>query len=115
MPDHDAERGQGPTDYTDPATIDVDEVIANITHAHKMRGDKWTSDLSWPNVTVLALANEVTALRRYMEFAETLCDGGKILVNGVPWREMFDRINALMSDPVRPALSGRHAPVEPSP
>jgi hypothetical protein len=51
------------TDYTDPATIDVNEVIANISHDYRMRGQTWTDHLSWPNVTVMALANEVQALR----------------------------------------------------
>jgi hypothetical protein len=89
------------TDYTDPDTIDIDTVIGEIRHAHAMRGDKWTNTPSWPNVTVLALANEVVALRREMEFVELLCDGGKISVNGVPWREMYDRINALVADPIK--------------
>lgn len=51
------------TVYTDPSTIDVDEVIANITHDFNMRGDTWTDRLSWPNVTVLALAEEIQRLR----------------------------------------------------
>lgn len=100
------------TDYTDPSTVDVDVVIGEITHAHRMRGDGWTDATSWPNVTVLALANEVTSLRRYIQFAETLCDGGQILVNGVPWREMFDRINAIVNDPVRPAVSAQSTEVD---
>jgi hypothetical protein len=51
-----------PTDYTDPATIDVGEVIANIKHAAKLRGHTWDDRLSWPNVTVLALAIQVEQL-----------------------------------------------------
>ena len=38
--------------------------------------------------------------RRELEFLTTLADGGGIKVNGVPWREMFEKINALVSDPV---------------
>lgn len=51
------------TDFTDPATIDVDTVIGNITHDFKVRGKTWTDRLSWPNITVKALADEVTRLR----------------------------------------------------
>lgn len=51
------------TDYTDPATIDVDVVIGNINHAHRMRGHTWTDERSWPNVTVKALADEIERLR----------------------------------------------------
>lgn len=53
----------GPTDYTDPSTIDVDVVIGNINHAHRIRGHMWTDERSWPNVTVKALADEVERLR----------------------------------------------------
>lgn len=38
--------------------------------------------------------------RRQVEFLEILADGGGITVNGVPWREMFERLNAIVSDPV---------------
>lgn len=89
------------TDYTNPATIDIDEVIANVKMAQSVRADKWDDTPSWPNVTVAALADEVTALRREIEFVELLCDGGQITVNGVPWREMFERVNAIISDPIR--------------
>lgn len=51
------------TDYTDPTTIDVDEVVANINHDYEMRGDTWTNRLSWPNVTVKAMADEIEDLR----------------------------------------------------
>lgn len=51
------------TDYTDPSTIDVDVVIGEINHAYRMRGHTWTDRLSWPNVTVAALAAEVERLR----------------------------------------------------
>lgn len=88
------------TNYTDPSTIDVDEVICNITHQAKQRRSTWTDKANWPDVTVLALADEVTALRRELEFVELLCDGGQITVNGVPWREMFARVNSIISDPI---------------
>lgn len=38
--------------------------------------------------------------RRQVQFLEILADGGKITVNGVPWREMFARLNAIVTDPV---------------
>lgn len=38
--------------------------------------------------------------RREIEFVEMLCDGGDLAVNGIPWREAFERLNALVSDPV---------------
>lgn len=53
----------GVTDYTDPNTIDTDTVIGEITSAWRIRGKSWTDARSWPNVTVLALANEVVELR----------------------------------------------------
>ena len=89
------------TDYTDPATIDLDEVISNIRHQAKRRQSTWTDERSWPNVTVLALAEEVVALRRELEFIELLADGGSITVNGTPWREMYERLAAMVSDHVR--------------
>jgi hypothetical protein len=57
------------TDYTDPSTIDVDVVIGNINHAHRVRGHLWTDERSWPNVTVKALADEVERLRAALEDA----------------------------------------------
>lgn len=45
---------------------------------------------------------EMERLRRQVEFLEALADGGPLLVNGIPWREMFDRLNAIVSDPVEP-------------
>lgn len=51
------------TDYTDPTTIDVDEVCANINQAFKVRGERWTDERTWPNVTVKALADEIEQLR----------------------------------------------------
>ena len=51
------------TDYTDPSTIDVDIVLGEINNAFKMRGDTWTDRLSWPNITVKALADEIACLR----------------------------------------------------
>lgn len=52
------------TDYRDPSTIDVDEVIANINHYYARDGQKWTEKPDWPNVTVKALADEITRLRK---------------------------------------------------
>lgn len=89
------------TDYTNPATIDVDEVIGNIKMAQSLRADQWDDSPTWPNATVAALADEVVALRRELEFVELLADGGGITVNGVPWREMFERVNGIISDPIR--------------
>lgn len=57
------------TDYTDPSTIDVDTVLSEINQAFKMRGKNWTKDLSWPNVTVKALADEVTFWREQADDA----------------------------------------------
>jgi hypothetical protein len=59
------------TDYTDPSTIDVDEVCANINHAFKMRGEQWTDQLSWPNITVKALADEIARLRSTLDTVAT--------------------------------------------
>lgn len=55
-------------------------------------------------VAALRAANE--RLRREIEFLEMLADGGDIAVNGVPWREMFARFNAIVSDPVDCGGSG---------
>lgn len=52
------------TSYTDPDTIDVDTVVGNITHGFQVRGHLWDEEPVWPNVTVLALANEIVRLRR---------------------------------------------------
>jgi hypothetical protein len=57
-----ADRPDRPTDYTDPATIDVNVVIGNITHAFRVRGHTWDDRPSWPNVTVMALAVRVEQL-----------------------------------------------------
>lgn len=38
--------------------------------------------------------------RRKLEFLEIMADGGRIEINGVPWREMFERLNSLVGDPV---------------
>jgi hypothetical protein len=51
------------TDYTDPRTIDVDEVLANINMAFRLRAHTWTDEPTWPNVTVKALADEIGRLR----------------------------------------------------
>jgi hypothetical protein len=37
---------------------------------------------------------------RELEFLLALADGGAITVHGIPWREAFDRLNAIVSDPV---------------
>jgi hypothetical protein len=58
------------TDYTDPSTIDVAEVCANITHAYRVRGHRWTDALSWPNITVAALAAALAASESARERAE---------------------------------------------
>lgn len=55
------------TDYTDPSTIDVDEVCNNINRAFTIRGDQWTDQLSWPNITVKALADEIARLRSTLD------------------------------------------------
>lgn len=47
-----------------------------------------------------AVAADHERLRREVEFLEILSDGGKLTVNDVPWREMFDRLNAIVGDPV---------------
>ena len=39
-------------------------------------------------------------LRRQLDFLTALADGGEIKVNGIPWREAFEGLNALVSDPV---------------
>lgn len=39
-------------------------------------------------------------LRRQIEFLEILADGGRLEVNGIPWRKAFEKINAIVSDPV---------------
>ena len=59
------------TDYADPNTIDVDTVLGNINHDFKMRGKSWTDRLSWPNVTVKALADEVVRVRAEAEESGT--------------------------------------------
>jgi hypothetical protein len=51
------------TDYTDPTTIDVDIVLGEINSAFNVRGHTWTDRLSWPHVTVKALADEIERLR----------------------------------------------------
>lgn len=43
---------------------------------------------------------EAERQRREIEFVEMLCDGGDLTVNGIPWREAFERLNQLVSDPV---------------
>lgn len=57
--------------YTDPATVDVDTVIAEIAHAFKTRRSSWTDRLSWSNVTVAALADEIKRLQADVELLET--------------------------------------------
>lgn len=54
------------TDYTDPTTIDVDTVLGEINNAFDRRGSLWDDSLSWPNITVKALADEVARLRFLM-------------------------------------------------
>lgn len=49
--------------YTEPSSIDVDVVMGSINHDYNKRGDTWTSKLSWPNITVKALADEIETLR----------------------------------------------------
>lgn len=34
---------------------------------------------------------------RQIEFMETLLDGGEITVNGMPWREMYERFTAVVA------------------
>lgn len=45
-------------------------------------------------------SNILERQRRQIEFLEILADGGNITVNDIPWREMFERLNAIVSDPV---------------
>lgn len=47
-----------------------------------------------------AAANELVKLRRQLEFLEILADGGKITVNGIPWRQAWETLNSIVSDPV---------------
>lgn len=46
------------------------------------------------------LRAERDALARKLEFLEILADGAPLAVNGIPWREAFERLNAIVSDPV---------------
>lgn len=55
------------TDYTDPSTIDVDTVRANINHFYRVQGDFWTDKPAWPNVTVKALADRIEELEAVIE------------------------------------------------
>ena len=55
------------TDYTEPSTIDVDTVVAEINHAYEMRGHLWTDHLTWPHVTAKALADRIAELTAEIE------------------------------------------------
>lgn len=58
------------TDYTEPSTIDVDEVMANIDQSFRIRAHQWTDEPVWPNVTVKALTDEVRRLRADAEHTD---------------------------------------------
>lgn len=49
-------------------------------------------------------ADDLERLRRQVEFMEAF--SADITINGRPWRELFDALNALVSDPVREACDG---------
>lgn len=51
------------TDYTDPLTVDVDFLVANIYRQFEKHGSEWDDSLRWPNITVMALAAEIRRLR----------------------------------------------------
>lgn len=57
-------------------------------------------DCKDPTAAHDALDGGYEAMRRAVEFLEILADGGELLVNGVPWREMFRRFNAIVADGV---------------
>lgn len=107
---------QAVVDALEPARLDLEtiawqfnEAVSMLREARRHLGDG--SDLAneidegLPAMQA-ALQNAVENMktaerhRRQVEFLEILADGGRIEVNGVPWREMFDRINAIVSDPV---------------
>lgn len=53
--------------------------------------------------TILALmaqARQGEEYKRAFEFIETLADGGDIRVNGIPWREAYERLNRIVPDPL---------------
>lgn len=56
-------------DYTDPSTVDVDTVIGNINSEFRQRGHRWTDRLSWPHVTVKALADKVEQVRSRLRWS----------------------------------------------
>ena len=80
------------TDYTDPSTIDVDEVRANINHDFAMRGHTWTDRLSWPNVTVKALADEIERLTAMTERCGLCGERGKTIEKYGPHPERSQRL-----------------------
>ena len=85
----------GPTDFADPATIDVDEVMANINNSWTFRRMHWDETPTWPNVTVKALADEVQRLRYLIadvtptEVMQFMCDEG-VDVDPVTFADMLD-------------------------
>lgn len=67
-------------------------------YAEDLRLPEWVVDpvkSAGPDL-LTAAAGEIERLRREVEFIEIMADGGKIMVNDVPWREMFARYEALL-------------------
>lgn len=59
-----------------------------------------TVSTAWLNEVSRGRSIDGERARRQVEFLEILADGGGITVNGIPWREMFERLNAIVSDPL---------------
>jgi hypothetical protein len=79
------------TDYTDPSTIDVAVVCGNINHDFKRRGHHWDNSLSWPNVTVKALADEIERLNQMTERCGICGERGKTIEMYGPHPERSQR------------------------
>lgn len=82
------------TDFQDPDTIDVYEVIANVTHAFKLRGHTWNEKMVWPNVTVMALANEVLRLQAALDAEKLSVAPGDVVVVTSPQSMHYDPVFA---------------------
>lgn len=84
--------------------LDTLESLARVTGLPVFIVDRGDVELV-PVATIKVmqrLVEDAERGRRQVEFLEALADGGELKVNGIPWREAFETVNAIIADSLPP-------------
>ena len=69
-----------------------EEVVDFLNEVLEHAPDSFDEDMSQDSIAL----RYVRWMEKRLEFAEVLLDGGKIAVNGIPWREAWERMESLL-------------------